>query len=277
MSRRLRGAGNARGMRGGGRGGGGIVVAPPALEVPLQIPGLMAWFDSRDPAYFALGGGGEVNAWMSCAGSLGPIAWQQGTAANQPIRAPVEPLFNNLPAVLFDGVNDWLDANSATAGVRLHNGLGGSTFRIFRLDSTGGASQKILGSANTATEIGISQTLSTANMGLLVANGSGTFVSNWTLSTAAHIARDVSRWQMWGYVAGTSHSRVSGSNLTFADAAGPPSTSPPTRILRLGAASNGSLAVKGLLPQELHYDHVLTAGETTQLAAWAASTYGVAA
>jgi len=247
------------------------------LEAPLLIPGLMAWFDSRSTDYFALGGGGEVSAWLSRAGTLGAIAWQQGVGSNQPIRVAAEPLFNNMPAVLFDGVNDWLDASSPAAGTRLHNGLGGSTFRLARIDGTGGATQRLINSAAVASQIGVLHQASTTLITYQLVNGSGTSVNAWNISTLAHYARDVSRWQMWGYVTGMMHSRVSGSSLTNADTGGPPSASNSTFTLRLGASTAGTFPLKGLVPQEIHYDHILTAGETTQLANWAASIYGVAA
>lgn len=252
-------------------------VTPPAVEVPETIPGLMAWFDSRSTEWFALGAGGEVSAWMSRAGSLSGIAWLQGTASNQPIRVASEPTMNGLPAVRLDGINDWLDANSPTAGQRLHTGLGASSFRIFRIDSTGGLNQRLLSSMNAASEIGVFHLHQTGATITQIANGSGVLVSNWTINAVSHTARDVSRWQMWAHSTGLAHSRVSGSNLTFADAGGPPSLAAPTRTLRLGASPGGVSPVKGLLAQELYYDHVPTAGETTQLANYFAPIYGIAA
>jgi len=275
VSRRPRGAGNTRGGRGGGRGGGGVV-PPPVLEAPELVPGLMAWFDSRSSSHFTLATG--VSEWRSRGGALGTsLAWVQATPANQPAYLASVAAMGNRPAVQFDGVDDWLDANSPTAGTRLHNGLGASTFRIARLDSTGGATQRLLNSAANATGIGVLHQSSLTLFTLQVLNGTGTAVNSWNLSTLAHYARDVSRWQMWGYATGTMHSRVSGSSLTNADTGGPPSTSNSTAALRVGASNAATFPMKGWVCQEIHYDHVLTAGETTQLANWAAAEYGVAA
>lgn len=251
-------------------------VPPEALEVPETIPGLKAWFDSRNPAHFALGAGGEVSAWLSRAGSLAGITWLQGTASNQPIRVASDPQFNNLPAVLLDGVNDSIATNDQAAWTFMHDGTGHSVFRVFRVDSTGPSAQRPLNNATNAVQIGFLQQFSTTIFSFQIVNGSGTSVALWNVNTPQHYARDVSRWQMLGHVTGTSHSRVSGSSLTFADVGGPPSGAASTYPLRMGASPTVTQPFKGQIVQELYYDHVLTAGETTQLANWAASIYGVA-
>ena len=252
---------------------------PPVLEVPETIPGLMAWLDSRTTAQMNANPATGISSWASRAGSLGTsLAWVQATSANRPVWVVSEPLFGGRPAVLFDGVNDWLEANDPNAGTRLHNGLGGSVFRVLRVDSTGGATQRAINSCATASQIGLLHQLSATILTLQVCNGSGTSVSTWNLANVAHYGRDVSRWQMWGYVTGMMHSRVSGSSLTNADTGGPPSTGPAAFPLRIGASNTGTLPFKGWLCTEIYYDHVLTAGETSQLAAWAAAEYpGVAA
>lgn len=275
MSRRPRGAGNARGVRGGGRGGG-VGVVPPTLEAPELVPGLMAWFDSRNTDYFALGAGGEVNAWLSRAGTLGSIAWQQGVGSNQPIRVAAEPLFNGMPAVQFGGVNHWLATSNQNAWTFLHNGSGSSWFTVERLDSTGAGNQGVVSSmSNSAAEIGVSELFGTSLLVHRVSNGTGTSQNAWNLGTASHYARDVSRWRMAGHVLGTRTSAVSGSTLTNPDTGGQtPSAAAPTTPLRLGRTSSSYL--KGYVPQLLFYNHVLTAGEAAGLAAWA-SIFGVAA
>jgi hypothetical protein len=74
------------------------------------------------------------------------------------------------------------------------------------------------------------------------------------------------------------YARVSGSSLVRANVAGAPSSANPTTAMKLGANYTGSANFfKGLLAQEIYYDHIPTAGETTQLANWAASIYSVAA
>jgi hypothetical protein len=273
MTRRPRSLGSRAG-RGGGRGGS---ISPPAPEVPLQIPGLKAWFDSRSIDYFALGAGNAVNTWISRAGSIAGLAWTQGTASNQPVRVASEPTMNGMPAVLFDGVNDWFDTSQQNAWTFRHDGTGATGFWVYRMDSTGGANQRLLSTIITATDVGFAETYG-AGLSLYVYNGSGTLVNSMSVATPAHFARDVSRWQLTGYGAGMQHSRVSGSSLTNADTAPPPSSAAPSRVCRLGASpSAGSVPFKGLLPQLLLYDRVLTAGETSTLVNHFAPIYAIAA
>lgn len=273
MSRRPRGS--ARGTRGGGGRSVAVTPTPPVGEAPELIPGMKAWFDSRDTAYFALGGGGEVSAWLSRAGSLAGIAWSQGTGANQPVRVVSEPLFGNMPAVQFDGVNDNFLTSSAAAWAFLHDGSGCSAFRVYRMDSTGATVQAFFANAAGAAQTGVLQSVNTSNLSSQILNGSGTTLNLFT--AISQLPKNVSRWHMLGYVAGTAHSRVSGSSLTNPDT-GVPSVANPTSTARMGAAAAGSsLFLKGQVVQEIYYDHVLTAGETTSLANWAAAIYGVAA
>lgn len=252
---------------------------PPVLEVPETIPGLMAWLDSRTTGQMNANPETGISSWASRAGSLGTsLAWVQATPANRPVWVASEPLFGGRPAVRFDGLNDFLDPNDPNAGTRLHNGLGGSIFRVLRADSTGAGNQRPINSCVDASGVGILHQLSAAALIVQVMNGSGTPVNTWSISASAHYGRDVSRWQMWGHATGMAHSRVSGSSLTNADTGGAPSAAPSTSTLRIGASPTASNPYKGWLCQEIYYDHVLTAGETSQLAAWAAAEYpGVAA
>jgi hypothetical protein len=255
----------------------GVAVVPPVVEPPALLTGLKAWFDSRDTAYFALGGGGEVSAWLSRGGSLGAIAWSQGTAANQPIRVPSEPLMNNMPAVLFDGVNDSIITNNQNAWTFLHDGTGHSVFRVYRMDSTGAASQTISATAGSTSTVGARmQSGGVGSFSYPIYNG--TAAVNLT-AFGAHSARDVARWHMLGHVTGTAYSRTSISSLSGADVGGQlPSVANPTSPYRLGAVvPAGTLPFKGLVVQDIYYDHVLSAGELATLTAWAAPLYGVAA
>lgn len=245
-------------------------------EVPMTIPGLAAWFDSRSANYFTIATG--VSAWISRAGSLGAVAYAQGTAANQPTYVSSVAGFANKPAVRFDGTNDFLDLSATLAAQRfLHDGTGCSRILIYSCDSTGPATQRAgLTQDNSLTEIGIMHSLSTTFIGLQVNNGGGTTVNTWNLTNSAHYARDTPRWWMWGYATGTQHSRVSGSSLSNADT-GSPTSSNPTRTFRLGANSTGTVPLKGDVVQELWYTRVLSAGETAQIGVWANQQYGVAA
>jgi hypothetical protein len=240
-----------------------------ALEVPETIPGLKAWYDSRDASHFALGAGGEVSAWLSRAGSLGAI-WTQGSAANQPIRVPSSSFFGGLPAVRLDGVNDSLVTSNKDAWTFLHNGSGQSTFRVYRLDSTGIVNQMALSSEAAATHFGITDFSASGSLTIRFSNGS--VRETWTLNNVAHSSRDVTRWHMIGLDAANLYSRASGSSLSDPNVQAP-GAGVPSVALRLG---NGTAnAFKGLWAQDIYYDHVLTAGETAQLATWAADTYGV--
>lgn len=268
LERRIGAGGNRRNLR----GGGGM-----PLEAPLTIPGLKAWFDARTTSHMTIATG--ISAWVSRAGSLGSIAWTQGTGGNQPAYATAVASLGGKNAVQFDGSDDYFDTNNQNAWKFLHDGTGASRFTVLRLDSTGGATQRYGQTNNaSASEHGVFVQYEASAVALRVGNGSGTWLNLWSLGTAAHYARDVSRWQMWGYVDGAQHSRVSGSSLTNADdAAQDPSTNNPSRAFRLGASPVAASPLKGYVAQEIYYDHILTAGETSLLAAWAASVYGVAA
>lgn len=220
-----------------------------------------------------------ITEWRSRSGSLGTsLAWTQGGASNlQPVYATAVASLNGKNAVQFDGTDDYFDTNNANAWKFLHDGTGASRFFIWRIDSTGGATMRYGQSQDSsASEIGISESNGAAAVTMRVANGSGTFVNNYTTAPSGHYARDVSRWQMWGYATGTQHSRVSGSLLTNADTGGQsPSSSNPTRTYRLGASASGALPFKGYIAQDIYYDHVLTAGELTSLVNFFAPIYGV--
>ncbi len=247
---------------------------PNGLEAPLTISGLKAWFDSRTNAYMTISTG--ISSWVSRAGSLGSIAWTQGTGGNQPAYATAVASLNGQNAVQFDGTNHYFDINNTNAMKFLHDGTGASSFVVYRMDSTGGATQALFSSGQAAAQTGVLFQGTTTQLQPRVYNGSGAVLNTWNLATAAHYARDASRWQMWAYIDGTVHSRVSGSSLTNADTVGQdPNTGNPTNALRLGGLPSGASLFKGYVAQKLYYDHVLTAGETTQLATWAASIYGV--
>ena len=255
----------------------GALAPPPVLEAPELVPGLKAWFDSRSAAYFALGGAGEVSAWLSRGGSIASLAWMQGTASNQPVRVASSPLLNNMPEVQFDGVNDYLVTSDSTAWKFMHDGTGHSSVRIYRLDSSLATSQPVFANQNAVSQSGIYHLFTTASLLINIVKGVSPALNAWTNNVAAHYARDVSRWQMIGHETGTAHSRVSGSSLTDADDSAPPSAANPSAAARLGATVSGSSFMRGFIVQDLYYDHVLTAGEMTQLANWAAAIYGVAA
>jgi hypothetical protein len=243
------------------------------LEAPQQIAGLKAWFDARTTSHVTIATG--VSSWVSRAGSLGSIAYTQATGGNQPAYATAVASLNGKNAIQFDGTDDFLDTNNQNAWTFLHDGTGATRFKVLRLDSTV-ATQRYCQSSNAVTEVGVLVQYEAAQVTLRVSNGSGTFLNTWNNNTAAHYAKDVSRWQMWGYVDGTQHSRVSGSSLTNADTVGQdPSASNPGRALRLGATPAAASPLKGYVACEIYYDHVLSAAELSVLTAWANREYGV--
>jgi hypothetical protein len=255
------------------------------LPVPQQISGLKAWFDSRNEAlsWFAFGSGTQISGWLSRAGSMGSIAWSQSTAANQATWQSSVATFNGQPAVYFDGVNRWFDGPNQTAWTFLHNGTGSSIFHILRIDSSLAADMYFFATRYppaAPTEVGMSDWLfymPPTAPGLAVANGTAALLNNWNPG-AAFGTRDVTRWIMSGYVAGTRHARISGSALTNPDAAGSPSSANTGRIPRLGAApATGGFPYKGWVAQQIHYDHILTAPELTSLVNYFAPIYGIAA
>lgn len=263
MSRRSR-----RGIRRG--------YATMVAEAPLRVTGLKAWYDARSAAYMTLNGS-AVSAWLSRAGSLGSVSFTQGTAANQPTYEASKATFNNKGVVTFDGSNDFLTSNNTNAWKFLHDGTGASTFVVRRIDSTGGATQQLLLSASTASEVGVSWFYSTDQITPRVANGSGTFLNN-NNTGAPYGARDVTAWQSMSYIDGTFSNARSGGTTSGADAVGQdPSTANPTRALILGSAAAAANPLKGSIAQLLLFDHVLTAGERSALAAWANGEFGVAA
>ena len=246
-------------------------------DFPLRIAGMAAWFDTRvDARDFTFSAGSSVSSWKSRTGSLGAVSFDQATPGNQATRATSVATFNNLPALLFDGVDDRYVANSTAPWAILHSGAGASWFGVYRMDSTGGASQQLLLSANAIGEIGVFQQYSATTGVHRVANGSGSaWVNNWT-SPAGHGTRDTTKWQAWSHAAGTQSMYSSGLTSTNADGAAP-STSNPTRALIVGSGTVATNSpFKGYIAQLLFFSRVLSVGDIAALTSWAKAIYGVA-
>jgi len=248
----------------------------PTLETPETIPGLKAWFDARNPTYFALGAGNAVSAWLSRAGSIGGgLAWQQGTAASQPVRLASDPLFAGAPSVSFDGINDSLLTTNQNAWKFLHDGTGQSAFRVWWMDATGSTVQQLIANSNAVTQSGVQQSCNTSNVSLTINKGV-TPAAN--ILTGLQLPKGVARWHMTAHGANVQYSRISTGIINQPDTSSPLSALNPTAVLRMGAASAGSsLFLKGRMVTEIYYDHVLTPGEAATLGAWAAANFGVAA
>lgn len=270
MSRRLRAGRGGRGR--GGLGGSGAAVA---LEAPLLISDLAAWYDSRTDDYFTLNAG-AVSAWASRAGTMGATPLSQATGLSQPARATGVAVLGNQQAVLFDGTDDFLQAATAADWAFMHNNTGATILVVERVDSTGPATQSAIGTmSNSTVQNGLTQQSSAVSLVSRIGNGSGTLQNSATYATAAHYARDVSRWRAWSYGGAVQRSYVSGSTLTNADGAGVPAVGNPEFALRVGRGGTGTTSLKGYIAQILVYKRVLTAGEVTTLATWAATQYGV--
>jgi hypothetical protein len=246
---------------------------PPTLEAPLQVPGLKAWFDSRDPVYFTFGFDTEVAAWASRDGSIAGLSWAQAASASRPLRIPSVASLGGRPAVQFDGVDDSLISSNTAAWTFMHNGSGASVFRVYRIDSTGLATQLVLNNESSNGHFGIGHIYTASNLQLRYANGVDTR-ETWNIPTAGHLQRDVSRWHMYGFETALYHSRVSGSSLTDPNTI-VPAANTSVSTMRLGASTSGTANMKGYIAQEIYYDHILTVAETQLLAEWARAEYGV--
>lgn len=270
----MRGAFERRdsGRRSGLRGGSGGV----PRETPLAISGLKAWWDARTDAYFTFSTGAQISAWLSRAGSMGAVSFTQATSANQPVRATSVASFNNKNTVQFDGTNDEFQAdNAASAWKFLHDGSGASVFFVRRIDSTGDATQFCYATADGASQVGVNLIFISPNDGqYAVADGDGTYAN--AAGHANQGVRDTSAWQAITYTTGTRVMHVSGLSDSNADTSAP-SSADATRALVLGGPFAAGNNFKGHIACFLVYDRVLAAGERSQLAAWAAVQYGVAA
>ncbi len=243
------------------------------IETPQTIAGLAAWFSARSSSHITLATG--VSAWLSRAGSLGAVTLSQGITANQPAYVTSVASLGGRPAILFDGSNDSLVVSTASQWTFLHNGTGAFIFLVMRADSTGGATQRVFSSAETATEHGCLFQLTTTTARALVYNGSGTAASDLNSSTSALFARDVSRWQAWDYsTAGGQDLYVSGATAT--QAAGSPSATAPSRAFRVGANASSGSAFKGWISEIIIYAGAPSASDRAALASWANREYGVA-
>lgn len=247
-------------------------------EAPEAISGLAAWYDARATSTITTATG--VSSWTSRAGSMGPTALTQGTAANQAAYATGVGVLGNQAALQFDGTNDSLGAATAGDWTFLHDNTGSTLWMVLRIDSTGGANQCVVATATGVnTQTGIRELYGATSISATVANGSGTaFQNTWSIATAAHYARDTSRWHAWTHGSNTRQSAVSGSTISNADVGGQvASTGAPSNVLRVGALPSLASFFKGYIAQLVFYKRVLTAGELSSLGAWAAQQYGVSA
>lgn len=248
-------------------------------EAPLSISDMAFFFDARTDDYFTFSSGSQISAWVSRAGSLGSVSWPQGTSGNQPTRATAVASLGNKNAVLFDGSDDFFQATTAAQWAFLSNGTGATIFTVERLDSTGPATQNVMGTMSAgAAAVGSWQQHRSGDLLIRIGNGSGTYLNNQVILTASHYQKDTSRWRAWAHGSGVQKSYVSGSTATLADTGGQvASSSAPEYALRVGRGATSSSSMKGYLAVSIGYTRDLSAAEIAILASWANIEFGVAA
>lgn len=246
------------------------------LEAPLTIPGLNAWFDPRTDDYLAFSASNQTSLVVSRAGLLGPVSWQQVSATSQALRILKIAAANNKNGLLLDGVNDFFSASLGTFGKFMSDGSGGTIFFVGLVDSSGGATQTLLGSMQqNAAHVGtLYRARDTAGTnGHRIGNGSGSQYANAWNSIQG--GTDSFQWRAFSYIDELATQAVSGVRLTNADiVAQEPSAANPTFTMTLGAATTGSQPTKGYILQALYYNRELTAADCAVLSEWAASEYG---
>lgn len=231
-----------------------------------------AHLDPTSDAYFTFSSGAQISAYVD---RIAGQVFSQGTAANQPLRDVATATMGGKNTVFCDGVSDFLGASANPNFFKfLHDGNpGASVFVAFRQDGTSPATSSLFRSASTAAQVGWHLQLTTGASLSNVYNGSGTAVNSWTNADAAHYARDLSRVQMWGYVDGTSYSRIPGSSLSNADTvAQDPSIANPSAALLMGS---GSAAFKGWIGDVVFLRRIATADETSIIFAYLKTKYSL--
>jgi hypothetical protein len=250
----------------------------PLAAYLATIASLKAWFDPTSDAYFTFSTGAQISAWVSRLGSLGSVTLAQATSGNQPLRSSATASLGNKNTVQFDGTDDFLQASTASDWTFLHNNTGATIINVERIDSTGFATQVVYATCgNSAASTGMFNTFG-GSLTNRVANGSGTFQNNWSIATAAHFARDVSRWRAWSYGGATAGSHVSGSSLTNADTGGQvPAVGAPTLAFTLGRSTVAGASWKGHSGDIIICGSVLSDTERNTIAGLLATKYTVSA
>lgn len=240
-------------------------------EAPLLVPGLKAWFDTRELA------AGALVSITSRAGSMGPVVLERIAPGSEPV--VLDSAMNGKPAIYFNGLTSLrAPEGERAAWTFLHDGTGAAVWSILRCHSTGAATQTMPFSTATASvpQVGVNLRLTNSNI-LDARILNGVVISNMgSFSDAPITSRDVNKWLEWGYITGTQTVAATGIVKTSADSAAP-SPSIPSRQLTVGGPSGGSSNFfTGLYTQFIVYDHPLTTDERALLAQWSHDEYGVA-
>ena len=169
--------------------GGTVTTTPPAtwtIESP-PTAGLKLWLDASDSTTITKDGSNLVSAWNDKSGQLNHVT--QATATNQPLW--VDAVYNNLPTIRFDGVDNYIFRNTWTGGALTQPNTifivcevptGSSTKFIYDSLHTGGRNAFFSRGASSVYSVyaGAAPNFGTRNTAfaqfMLEFNGSSTFV-----------------------------------------------------------------------------------------------------
>lgn len=87
---------------------------PETINMPLPTDGLRCWYDANDLSTITKDGSNKVSQWNDKSGNGRNVG--QGTAGNQPLYVTGYMGGASLPAILFDGVDDWMQWNGNLVG-----------------------------------------------------------------------------------------------------------------------------------------------------------------
>jgi len=161
-----------------------------AIRQPDQITGLQAWYKADVGITIATG----VSNWADKSGNARDVA--QGTAANQPTF--VSSAVNGLPAVQFDGVNDFLVSGAFTTAQPLHAFHVAKQLATVTNGPNWTSSTTTFASPSACQETGpLLQLISNSNLGASVASDTTAYhlYSSVFNGTSSKIAKDNGSYQ----------------------------------------------------------------------------------
>lgn len=82
------------------------------VEIPLQVAGLIGWYDADDLSTITKDGSDFVSQWDDKSGEGNHVT--QATGTDQPLW--VDGAHNSRDTIRFDGTNDWLNVDPFTSG-----------------------------------------------------------------------------------------------------------------------------------------------------------------
>lgn len=226
------------------------VAAAGSTVLPTDYASLAAWFKADS---ITLSDGSDVLRWSNSSGSGGSAVGTAGTTGVY--RAS---LINGLPAVDFDGANDWMNATAfLTHGEQ-------TVFAVIRLDAFG-ATQMVRGTAGGG---GISMDINESGQLALGVSGQAHTVTSAALSTG-----------VWYVVSGAASSvldwmrvRVNGAQ-TQATWTGSATTARGCRISNDTANAGGKM--NGQIAELFWYTDIRSDAEILALEDYLATKYGL--